>query len=136
MDWTVEVLIQRIPLELKLTGFRGYCVPGIRGLLKRTSRGKQRGNLTAAKMDSKAASEAGLQKRVGKCRCRLSGLGEVSPQRHHRGRGQSAGKRFQGGNANKRGPECWTLRPLLRWVPGTTPALEQRPLQEGGQAVS
>ena len=52
------------------------------------------------KWTAKLLSEAGLEERVETCRCRPSGLGEVSPQRHHRGR--STGKRFQDGNANKR----------------------------------
>ena len=54
-----------------------------------------------------------LEKRVEKCGCHPSGLGEVSPPRHHSGR--SAGKCIQDGSAGKHGPGV-----LDSAAPGTT----------------
>lgn len=58
LSLNADVLIHRVPPELKRTGFRGYMVPG-------TFRWKQRGAVPAARISSRVVSAARLEGQTG-----------------------------------------------------------------------
>lgn len=74
----VDALIHWVPLELKLTGFRGHFVPGRRGLLRKTFRCKQRWGISQLpKSAAELASEARWEKQVENFRFDPNVMGEA-----------------------------------------------------------